>query len=84
MTNLGAIRKWIIRLLVAVIFIYCILLFPSSAPVEPPVGEKSSFIWNQDQYWASLEHEFKTAREIGCPNLLKYIDGSFVRIRRPA
>jgi hypothetical protein len=80
MTNLGAIRTWIIRLLAAVIFIYCLLLFPVSAPIEPPAGEKSSFVWNQDQYWASLEDEFRMAREASCPDLIKKIDSSFAGI----
>jgi hypothetical protein len=74
------IGKWIFRFLIFIISLYIILLIPISNSIEQKAGEKSAFVWNQDQYWKLLEGQFKKARESGCSNLNESIDIGFYKI----
>jgi hypothetical protein len=42
------------------------LLVPAGSPVTVPPADARPFLWDQDEFWGSLETEFLTARETGC------------------
>ncbi|MCX6833481.1 MAG: YiiX/YebB-like N1pC/P60 family cysteine hydrolase [candidate division Zixibacteria bacterium] len=69
--------RWIILALMA---LYLVLLIPGSAPTVPPLTEKRPFAWNQDEYWSSLQNQFKEALQVGCPRLNSRIDSAFAKI----
>ncbi len=60
--------------LIAILTLYLVLLIPGSAPIVPPISEKGRFEWNQDQYWSSLQDQFKEELQLGCPALTLSID----------
>ncbi|MCX6829666.1 MAG: YiiX/YebB-like N1pC/P60 family cysteine hydrolase [candidate division Zixibacteria bacterium] len=72
--------KWLLGLVIFLCCLYAILLIPDSAPPVPPAGEKVPFAWNRDDYWSSLETQFKEMRHIGCINLSSRISDGFTRL----
>lgn len=73
-----------IRLLVALpvslIALYLLLLIPGGTPPMPDTGEKEPFVWNQDEYWSSLEDRFKELRSHDCAALGLPISSRFSRV----
>jgi len=60
------------RIILAGLFlvaIYLLLLIPGSEPSPPRPAQQRPFLWDQDQYWSSLESRFVAARGRGCENL---------------
>ena len=58
------VRRRILSVVVALLAIYLLLLIPAPAPELPPLPEKQPFLWNQDDYWASLGAEFERLRAL--------------------
>jgi hypothetical protein len=71
------ILRWILFALIA---LYLVLLIPGSEPTIPPASEKRPFMWNQDEYWSSLQNRFKKALLVGCPGLKSGIDTAFAKL----
>ena len=42
------------------------LLVPAGSPATVPPADARPFLWDQDEFWGSLEAEFLAARETGC------------------
>lgn len=57
-------RKRLPYVLVGIPILYLILLIPSPAPSPPAAEHAQSFVWNQDEYWSSLESQFLEARNM--------------------
>ncbi|MFH2055643.1 MAG: hypothetical protein ABIJ61_06780, partial [bacterium] len=75
--------KWTrvpVVLLGALMFLYVLLLIPSAPPQAPEAGEKTPFVWNQDEYWNELESRFREARLLGCDSLNSQIARGFLRL----
>lgn len=64
-------------ILLALVALYLLLLIPGSTPVVPPISQKGRFEWNQDQYWSSLQNQFKEELQLGCDGLSLRIDTGF-------
>jgi hypothetical protein len=50
------------------------LLVPAGSPATVPPADARPFLWDQDEFWGSLEAEFLAARETGCDIAGRRID----------
>ena len=50
------------------------LLVPAGSPATMPPADAQPFLWDQDEFWSSLEAEFLAARETGCDVVGEQID----------
>ncbi len=53
--------------------LYLLLLIPTSNPGPSTPTSRKPFVWDKDQYWASLESSFVAARGKGCEALRQSI-----------
>jgi hypothetical protein len=63
---------WVRRLiwsLLSLATLYLLLLIPGPSPKPAMPAGRKPFVWNQDQYWASLESSYVAARGMGCESL---------------
>jgi len=61
------------------IILYLLLLIPPADPPVPKGASRTPFLWNQDQFWESLETQFQEARKAGCDALDARIAASISR-----
>jgi hypothetical protein len=47
--------------ILALVVLYLVLMIPSSEPAPQRPGDKTPFVWNQDEYWSALETRFVEA-----------------------
>jgi hypothetical protein len=62
--------------------LYLLLLIPASQPPKVTAGEREPFAWSQDEYWSTLETQFKQARQIGCLELASHIDADLSQLKQ--
>ncbi|MEW6411243.1 MAG: YiiX/YebB-like N1pC/P60 family cysteine hydrolase [Candidatus Zixiibacteriota bacterium] len=62
----GSKIKWLLILTLVIIAVYAVLLIPETPPVIGAYSTHSAFVWGQDEYWSSLESEFRQKRDVGC------------------
>ena len=60
-------KKKVLTVLTAVIALYLLLSIPASDIPQTTGAGSTSFAWNQNQMWESLEAGFRDARAAGCP-----------------
>jgi len=63
------------------VVLYLALLLPEAERPAPAITGHEPFVWNQDQFWKSLEAHFQEARAAGCDPLGTRIDGSVAEIQ---
>jgi hypothetical protein len=55
------------------------LLVPAGSPATVPPADARPFVWDQDEFWGSLETEFLATRESGCDvageRIREHLDG---------
>ena len=68
-----------IRILLAAVPVYLLLLIPFPDNPLPKGAGRKPFVWNQDDRWSSLERRFKEIQRSGCEGLSKKIDSGFAR-----
>ena len=61
----------------AVTGFYLLLLIPDLETAVPAAVPENAFAWNQNEFWSSLEAQFKEARSLGCERLASQIDSAF-------
>ncbi len=70
-------KNLIINFLIAIIIIYAVLLIPEhdvSQELSLSVAStKQPFVWNQDDYWESLEETYKELQKSGCENIEPFV-----------
>ncbi|MCX6244297.1 MAG: YiiX/YebB-like N1pC/P60 family cysteine hydrolase [Bacteroidetes bacterium] len=75
----------LIRIFLALIIVYVLLLIPSPSPRVQQVRETSMtkpFIWNQDQRWDLLEKNFIRARRSECDSLNLVINNGLASMEK--
>lgn len=75
-------RKFLLRSVAVLVAGYLLLLIPERAPPRDPGATHKPFAWNQDVLWASLEAQFKAARQAGCAALAESIDSLLAQLSR--
>jgi hypothetical protein len=74
-------RKLAGNLVVGISALYLILLIPDQDPPTPELPDRQPFVWNQNEYWSSLEDAFQQALTADHQTLLAEIDSGMFRIR---
>ena len=74
-------RRILLRVVLALVALYLLLLIPESLPPKPAGAGKQPFVWNRDQFWSALELDFQNARSLDRDELTKRIDESLEQIR---
>lgn len=70
------------RLILAVVSIptlYLLFLIPGPGHKPPMPAGRKPFVWNQDQYWSSLESSYVAARGMGCKTLSRSIEADLTQ-----
>lgn len=64
---------------IALLFVLLAIPGPATEPAPAPVGAEP-FIWGQDDFWQSLETDFRSARSAGCEQARNTADEQFLRL----
>ena len=78
----GTIGRLARRVAIGVGLVTVFLLVPDCKPPAPPATTRRPFVWNQDEFWALLEAEFKSARAMDSNVLRQAIDREAAALRK--
>jgi len=67
------VKKYCLRLLIALVLLYALLLIPEPSEEIKGISSESTFAWNQDEKWDYLEEIFQQAKEQDTATLNAYI-----------